>query len=84
MINLTRLNGQAFVLNCDLIERVDATPDTILTLVDGTKYVVIETPEDVIDRVRSFRSSVIAGADGIANGSQLAPVLHMVPDTEER
>jgi flagellar protein FlbD len=84
MINLTRLNGQAFVLNCDLIERVDATPDTVLTLVDGTKYVVTESPAEVVERVRSFRSSVIAAADGIANGTQLAPVLHVVPDSEER
>lgn len=84
MINLTRLNGQAFVLNCDLIERVDATPDTVLTLVDGTKYVVTESLEEVVDRVRAFRSSVIAAADDITAAAPPAPVLHVVPDTEER
>ncbi|MBI1844112.1 MAG: flagellar FlbD family protein, partial [Actinobacteria bacterium] len=36
MIMLTRLNGQAFALNCDLVERIDITPDTVITLVDGT------------------------------------------------
>jgi flagellar protein FlbD len=84
MINLTRLNGQAFVLNCDLIERVDATPDTVLTLVDGTKYVVTESLDEVVERVRSFRSAVIAAADVIATAPPLAPVLHVVPDSEER
>jgi len=84
MINLTRLNGQEFVLNCDLIERVDATPDTVITLVDGTKYVVGETLAEVVDRVRCFRSSVLATADGFTVHPAPAPVLHVVPDTEER
>ena len=42
MITLTRLNGSAFALNCDLIERVDATPDTVLVMLDGSRYVVAE------------------------------------------
>ena len=42
MIMLTRLSGSAFVLNSDLIERLDSTPDTVVTLVDGKKYVVAE------------------------------------------
>ena len=45
MIIVTRLNGPQVALNCDLIERAEATPDTILTLVDGTKYLVLETVE---------------------------------------
>ncbi len=40
MILLSRLNGQQIALNADLIERAEATPDTVLTLVDGTKCVV--------------------------------------------
>jgi len=63
MIIVTRLNGPPMALNCDLIERVEATPDTVMTLVDGTKYVVSESVEVVIDRVREFRASVIALAD---------------------
>src|SRR3546814_3634762 len=38
MIALSRLNGSRFALNSDLIERIDASPDTVITLVDGTKY----------------------------------------------
>ncbi len=62
MIILTRLNGPRFAVNPDLLERVDTTPDTVLTLLDGTKYVVVETVEEVIAQVRAFRASVIAEA----------------------
>ena len=50
MITLTRLSGTVFALNSDLIERVDATPDTVITLVDGKKYVVVDDLEDVVVR----------------------------------
>ena len=60
MITLTRLNGQRFAVNSDLIERVDAVPNTVITLVDGTKYLVIEALDMVVDEVRSFRASVVA------------------------
>jgi flagellar protein FlbD len=59
MIILTRLNGDQFAVNCDLVERVDAHPSTVLTLVDGTKYIVAETLAEVVDRVRDFRSGVL-------------------------
>lgn len=60
MITLTRLSGTAFALNCDLIERVDATPDTVVTLVDGKKYVVAESLAEVLRLVRLYRSEVLA------------------------
>lgn len=59
---LTRLNGEQFALNPDLIERTEATPDTVLTLLDGTKYVVLEPVAGVIEEIRRFRASVIAAA----------------------
>ena len=52
MITVTRLNGPAFALNPDLIERVEATPDTVIHLVGGTNYVVVETVEEIVARVR--------------------------------
>ena len=60
MISLTRLSGSVFVLNADLIERLDSTPDTVITLVDGKKYVVTETMTEVVDSIRAYRSPVIA------------------------
>jgi flagellar protein FlbD len=56
MIILTRLNGEQFAVNCDLVERVDAHPDTVLTLVDATKYIVAESLAEVVERVRDFRA----------------------------
>lgn len=60
MILLTRLSGSAFVLNADLIERLDSTPDTVVTLVDGKKYVVAEGLLQVVEQVRTWRGSIIA------------------------
>lgn len=62
MVILTRLNGHTFALNPDLVERAESTPDTVVTLVDGTKYVVTESVEELIARVRTYRASVVAAA----------------------
>ena len=78
VIQLTRLNSQAFALNTDLIERIEETPDTVLILIDGTRYIVSEPVEDVIDRVIEFRARVVSTATGGAGG---AAELHLVtPD----
>ena len=60
MITLTRLSGTVFALNCDLIERVDATPDTVVTMVDGKKYVVVESLDEVLAAVRRHPGEVLA------------------------
>jgi flagellar protein FlbD len=52
MITATRLHGPAFALNPDLIERIESTPDTVITLVDGAKYVVRESVDELVERVR--------------------------------
>ena len=69
MITLSRLNGTSFAVNCDLIERVDASPDTVLSLVDGTRYVVAEGLDDVIERIRRFRAEVVAASHHIQSGA---------------
>lgn len=60
MVTLTRLTGSVFALNSDLIERVDSTPDTVITLVDGTKYLVRESIDEVVAAVRAYRGGIIA------------------------
>ena len=65
MILVTRLNGAVFALNPDLVERADCTPDTVITLVDGTKYIIAESVPEFIDSVRHYRASLIAAATGI-------------------
>lgn len=67
MITLTRLSGSVFVLNADLIERIDATPDSVVTLIDGKKYVVAETLQQIIDEVRTYRAEVIAVSAHLAD-----------------
>ncbi len=82
MIVLTRLNGPGFALNPDLIERAESTPDTVLTLVDGTKYVVVEGLGEVIARIRWFRASVIAAAGAFeVSGVGLSPGVEAGPLT---
>jgi flagellar protein FlbD len=72
MIILTRLNGEQFAVNCDLVERVDAHPDTVLTLVDATKYIVAESLAEVVERVRDFRAGVLVRSAELHHGPPVA------------
>jgi flagellar protein FlbD len=56
MIELTRFNGEPFVLNAELIETVEALPDTIITLFNGRKYMVREKVDVVLDRIFEFKN----------------------------
>ena len=58
MIWITRLNQKAIVLNSDLIEQIECTPDTLITLTSGQKITALESPEDVIEKVRAYKRSV--------------------------
>jgi flagellar protein FlbD len=62
MIKVTRLNGKEFVVNAELIQYVEATPDTVITLVNHEKLVVKESIDEVVKRVveygRALRSLV--------------------------
>jgi flagellar protein FlbD len=55
MIRLTRLNQMPLVVNSDLIEHVESTPDTVVTMTTGQKFVVQESAEELVDRVIRFR-----------------------------
>lgn len=83
MILLTRLNESELGINPDLIERVESTPDTVITLIDGTKYVVSEDSREVVARIVEFRARVIAAATNYSTGEIASPVpLHLVSDRE--
>lgn len=82
MITVTRRNGTTFALNPDLIERVEATPDTVVTLVSGTKYVVAETVERIVEEVCAFRASVLIASTHPVPAER--PVrLHSVSSSED-
>ncbi|HUU27361.1 MAG TPA: flagellar FlbD family protein [archaeon] len=55
MIEVTKLNGGEMVINAELIETVEATPDTIVCLTTGKKYMVRETVKEIIARVIAYR-----------------------------
>jgi len=65
MIRLTRLNRAPMVLNSDLIEHIDVTPDTVITLTTGQILRVRESAEEVIQRIICFRRQIF-GPDGPA------------------
>lgn len=73
VITLTRLSGSVFALNSDLIERIDATPDTVITLVDGTKYIVLEDLATVVSAVREYRGAVIAESARLSDQDPTTP-----------
>jgi flagellar protein FlbD len=61
MIRLTRINHVPLILNADLIEHVETTPDTVISLVNGQKFVVLESTDDVIRKVIEFRQEISRG-----------------------
>ena len=60
MIKLTRLNHDELVLNSDLIEFLEAAPETMITLTTGQKLRVCESADEVIARVVEFRRAIFA------------------------
>ncbi|HBM81499.1 MAG: flagellar FlbD family protein [Clostridiales bacterium] len=55
MIKLTGLSGKEFYLNCDLIEKLEVTPDTVVTTTTDKKFIVRESPDVIIQRIINFR-----------------------------
>jgi flagellar protein FlbD len=92
VIRVTRLNGEQFALNPDLIERVEAHPDTVVFLGDGTRYVVKETVDEVVLEIREYRAGILATSYEMDRGEyrlnrpELAGISAVVPfpGTEER
>jgi flagellar protein FlbD len=63
VILVHRLRGEPMLLNADLIESVEATPDTVITLVDGRRLVVADQVAEIAARVRDFRAAVLIAAE---------------------
>jgi flagellar protein FlbD len=82
MIVLTRLNGPSFALNPDLIERVEADPDTVVVLIGGARYPVDESVDELLERIREFRGQIIASAHAIEFAPTPARKLRIIPPPE--
>ena len=67
MIRLTRLrHSDPLYLNPDHIERLDRAHDTVVHLLNGNEYVVVESPEEIVDQITQYRARAIATAARMA------------------
>ena len=82
MIWVTRLNGTEMVINSDLVESIESTPDTIITLLNGDTLIVRESVEDVVARAIDYarragdQAEVAQRIDGIDRRAEAIPALH--------
>lgn len=60
MITLTKLNDTQFVLNAELIKTVEETPDTVITITTGNKYIVKEKSAEVVDKVVQYKKNIFS------------------------
>ena len=60
MIELTKLSGQKILVNCDLMELVEETPDTLIAFTTGRKIIVKESRQEVKNLVKSYRKDIFA------------------------
>lgn len=58
MIDVTGMNHEKFVLNADHIEKIEEVPETIITLTNGRKYIVLETTEEVRNEVIKYKNKI--------------------------
>lgn len=72
MIHLTKLNGAPFIVNADLIEQLEVTPDTVIILTTGTILVVRESVEEVVGRAIEYRRQTAA--------APVSPGIRSTPD----
>ena len=59
MIEVSRLNGKSFIVNCDLIKFVESTPDTIITLTSCEKLMVKESVDEILRRTMEYRKRLL-------------------------
>lgn len=59
MIRVTTLNGKEFYINAEYIEKIEANPDTTITLFNGKKYIVAEPVEEVVKRVLEYKKKIL-------------------------
>ncbi len=73
MISLTRFHsGECIAVNPDLIERMEESPDTVVTMTNGNRYVIGETIDQITDKIRAFRASLLALAVQMADHPSVA------------
>lgn len=61
MIAVTRLDGAPMLLNAEVVEWIEQTPDTLVGLLNGERFLVRESPEELVRRIVAFKRSLAAG-----------------------
>ena len=59
MISLTAMNNRVFILNADHIEKIEEVPETLITLTNGKKYIVLQTVEEVVEKVIKYKNKIV-------------------------
>ncbi len=83
MIQITRLNDTEIIVNADLIEVIEATPDTVITLIDGTRFVAREHPSELVDRIQRYRAGILSLRDDPRITEEASGPLGLVPEPGE-
>ncbi len=60
MIKVSRLNNSEFMINCELIEFIEETPDTVITLTTGKKFVVKDSMDEILKKIIEYRNNIIS------------------------
>jgi flagellar protein FlbD len=63
MIPVTRLDGTPMIVNCEQIAWIEHMPDTVISLMNGEKLIVRETPEELVDQVRAFKRTLLGTSE---------------------
>jgi flagellar protein FlbD len=71
VIPVTRLDGTPMIVNTDQIAWVEYIPDTVISLMNGEKLIVRETPETIVERIREFRRAIAGLSPRPVNSSRL-------------
>ena len=61
MIKLTGLNKEEFILNAEVIEKIEIMPETLITLINGKKYIVLESTDEVIEKILKYKNRIFTG-----------------------
>ena len=62
MISVTRFNDSTLIINADLIQTVEETPDTVITLTTGTKFIVKEESKEIVDKVVEYKRRIFVNS----------------------
>ncbi len=68
MIELTGMNNRTFVLNAEHVEKIEQVPESLITLSNGKKYIVMESVDEIIGKIKEYKSDIITlGIQGGVN-----------------